>query len=93
MRFFESELLHRLEDIYDEERFWPRFKCKVTTEISDEAGAKWDCDIINVSESGFGIMTGAKLKRGNTVNISAEPIVKANVVWVRNNKAGLVVAD
>ncbi|HMK59902.1 MAG TPA: PilZ domain-containing protein [Dissulfurispiraceae bacterium] len=93
MHFLDHEKFQKLEDIYDEERFWPRFKCKLATQIFDEAGASWDCDIIDISESGFGIMTGAKLKRGKTVNISASPIMKASVVWVRNNKAGLVIAE
>lgn len=92
MRFFESEVNQRWDDSYDEERFWPRFKCKVSTQLSDDAGARWDCDIIDVSESGFCIITSARLKRGKTVSI-AEPTVKAGVVWVRNNKAGLMIYD
>ncbi len=92
MRFFESGISQRWDDPYDEERFWPRFKCKVNTQISDDSGAKWDCDIIDVSESGVCIVTSARLKRGKMVSI-AEPMMKAGVVWVRNDKAGLMIYD
>ena len=93
MRFFESEVVQKQDDAYDEERFWPRFRCKVPAQLSDETGAKWDCDIVDVSESGYRIVTTAKLKRGTVVNIDIEPAVKASVVWVRKNRAGLKVSD
>ncbi|MGO9377477.1 MAG: PilZ domain-containing protein [Dissulfurispiraceae bacterium] len=92
MRFFESKINQRRDDTYDEERFWPRFKCKLTTQFSDDTGTKWECDIIDISESGFGIMTSAKLKKGKTLSI-VDPMVKARVVWVRNNMAGLMIYD
>ena len=92
MRFFESGISQRWDDTYDEERFWPRFKCKVITQLSDDSGAMWDCDIIDVSESGVRIITSARLKRGRTVSIT-EPMMKAGVVWVRDNKAGLMIYD
>lgn len=89
MRFFESEISQRRGDeSFDEERFWPRLKCKVGTCFSDDRGTEWECDIIDVSESGFGIITDAKLLRGKTVTLTS-PALKATVIWTRNNKAGL----
>lgn len=92
MRLSKSEIDQKQDEPYDEERFWPRFKCKITTQLSDNTGTKWDCDIIDVSEGGFGIITAARLKRGEPVSIS-DPMVKAGVVWVRNKKAGLMIYD
>lgn len=88
MRFFESEIDQRREDPYDEERFWPRFKCNRIVEIYDSSGIRWSCKIVDMSESGFGIVTDARLKRGAIVNIG-DSEVQADVVWVRRNKAGL----
>ncbi len=56
--------------------------------MSDGKGTEWKCDIIDVSESGFRIISDAKLLRGRTVTL-AEPMIKATVIWTRNNKAGL----
>jgi hypothetical protein len=41
-----------------------------------------------MSESGFGISTGARLRMGHEVNI-IRPSAEARVVWAMDNKAGL----
>ena len=92
MRFFESQIRQRRDKSYDEERFWPRFKCNLPSEFSDDTGNKRGCRIVDMSESGIAIVTDVKLKRGNSVSIEYPPI-KGEVVWVRNNKAGLRLFD
>jgi hypothetical protein len=78
----------RKEDAYSEKRRRPRLRCTVITEFADPRGNTWSCKIVDMSESGFGIATGARLARGSTVNI-IRPSVEAKVVWVEDNKAGL----
>ena len=76
------------EDTYCEKRRRPRLDCAVVTEFADPRGNTWSCKIVDMSESGFGIATSARLSMGNTVNI-IRPAVEAKVVWVGDNKAGL----
>jgi len=58
------------------------------TEFADPRGNTWSCKIVDMTESGFGIATDARLSMGNTVDI-IRPSVVARVVWVGDNKAGL----
>jgi hypothetical protein len=76
------------EDVYCEKRRRPRLRCAVVTEFADPGGNTWSCKIVDMSESGFGIATGARLTAGSMVNI-IRPSVEAKVVWVGFNKAGL----
>ncbi len=92
MRFFESRIRPRRDESFDEERFWPRFKCNLATKMFDDKETLWNCNIIDMSESGLGITTDAKLQKGKQVRI-LDPSVKADVVWIRNNRAGLVLLD
>jgi len=78
----------RQEDAYCEKRRRPRLRCAVVTEVADPRGNTWDCKIVDMSESGFGIATGARLSIGSIVNI-IRPSVEVKVVWVGDNKAGL----
>jgi hypothetical protein len=78
----------RTEDSYYEKRRRPRLDCSVSTEFTDDRGKTWSCKIVNMSESGLGITTGAHLRMGNTLNI-IRPSVEAKVVWSDSNKAGL----
>ncbi len=73
---------------YNEKRRRPRLDCAVVTEFADPGGNTWSCKIIDMSESGLGIATSARLATGNTVNI-IRPAAEAKVVWVGDNKAGL----
>ncbi len=78
----------RQEHIYCEKRRRPRRRCAVVTEFADPRGNIWSCEILDASESGFGISTSAWLTMGHTVNI-IRPSAEAKVVWVGDNKAGL----
>ncbi len=80
------------DDSFDEERFWPRFKCNLTTQMYDDSETLWNCRIVDMSESGLGITTDAKLQRGKRVHL-VDPKVKADVVWFRDKRAGLVLID
>jgi len=63
-------------------------KCDYTTECSDAFGRRWTCKIVDLSERGLGIISSAKLRKGETLTI-ADPGTKARVVWVDENRAGL----
>ena len=78
----------RQQDAYCEKRRQPRLKCAVVTEFADPKGNTWSCKIVDMSESGFGIATGARLTTGSVVNC-IQPSVEAKVVWVGDNNAGL----
>ncbi|HMK57190.1 MAG TPA: PilZ domain-containing protein [Dissulfurispiraceae bacterium] len=73
-------------------RAWSRIKCDLSTMISVPWGESWECRIINMSGRGFGIMTQARLRTGDMVDI-LEPKTKAKVVWCRDNMAGLKVTN
>jgi hypothetical protein len=72
-----------------EDRVWPRLQCDLVTECI-AFGRRWPCKIVDLSERGFGIISGVKLRIGDTVNI-ADPSAKAQVVWAENGRAGLKV--
>ncbi|MGO9953862.1 MAG: PilZ domain-containing protein [Dissulfurispiraceae bacterium] len=74
-----------------EARSWSRLKCNLETEISVPWGDRWDCKIVDMSERGFGIITSAKLRKGDVVDVGT-PKAKAKVVWARDNRVGLRVA-
>ena len=78
----------RQSDAYSEKRHRPRLSCAIATELTDPKGDVWSCKIVDMSESGFGITTGARLRMGHEVNI-IRPSVEARVVWAADNKAGL----
>ncbi len=71
-----------------EARSRSRLKCNLATGISVPWGDKWDCKIVDMSERGFGIITSAKLRKGDIVNVDS-PTAKAKVIWIRDNRAGL----
>jgi len=73
---------------YGEKRRRERVRCAVVSELADTRGDKWSCKIVDVSESGLGILTSAQLMMGTKVNIF-RPSVEAEVVWAGENKAGL----
>jgi len=76
------------ETSYYEKRTKPRHECAIPTELIDSAGKLWGCRIVDMSESGFGIITTASLARGSALSI-VKPSILAEVVWARENKAGL----
>jgi hypothetical protein len=74
-----------------EARSRSRLKCDLATGISVPWGDRWDCKIVDMSERGFGIITSAKLKKGDIVNVE-NPMAKAKVIWIMDNRVGLKVA-
>ena len=78
------------KDLYCEKRHRPRRRCAVAAEFADPEGNIWDCEIVDISESGLSVATSAQLSMGNTLNI-VHPTVEAKVVWVEDNKAGLLI--
>lgn len=88
MGIFGNLFKKETEASFREMRVRPRLYCAIPTEFIDARGNTWSCKIVDMSESGFGIRTCAQLKMGNSVNI-IRPCVEAEVVWARNNRAGL----
>jgi len=80
-----------MESTFNEGRNWPRLECDFLAECS-AFGAKWACKIIDISQRGMGIISSARLRRGDTVNIS-DPSTKARVVWADKERAGLKVLN
>jgi hypothetical protein len=78
------------KDFSCEKRHRSRHRCAVAAEFADPEGNIWDCEIVDISESGLSVATSAQLARGNTVNI-VRPAVEAKVVWIEDNKAGLLI--
>ena len=76
------------KDFSCEKRHRSRRRCTVAAEFTDLKGNVWNCEIVDMSESGLSVATSAQLAMGNTVNI-IRPSVEAKVVWVEDNKAGL----
>jgi hypothetical protein len=76
---------------FAEDRIWPRLKCDFITECS-AFGVRWVCNIVDLSQRGLGIVSSAKLYKGDTVDIS-EPRTKAQVVWVEKGRVGLKVLN
>ena len=74
-----------------EARSRSRLKCDLATGISVPWGDKWDCKIVDMSERGFGIITSARLRKGDIVNVESLK-TNAKVIWMRDNRAGLRVA-
>ena len=75
-------------DSPDEARFWPRMTCDFVTEFYDAERNKWICNVVDISGNGFGIITDAKLMRGDLVSI-VRPMTKVRVVWIHKDRAGL----
>lgn len=88
MSFLKSIFKKKEDMTYYEKRLKARHACAIPTELMDSAGKLWSCKIVDMSESGFGIITPASLKRGSSLNI-VKPSIVAEVVWARENKAGL----
>ena len=88
MGLFRSIFKKRTEDSYYEKRRRPRLECSLSTEFTDAKGNSWSCRIVDMSENGFRITTGADLRIGNTLTI-VRPSVEAKVVWADENKVGL----
>jgi hypothetical protein len=88
MGFLASLFKKREEAIIAEKRRRPRHLCAIPTELIDSAGKLWSCKIVDMSENGFGIITPASLKRGSALSI-VKPSILAEVVWARENRAGL----
>lgn len=78
-------------DVGTEARTLARQKCDLETGISVPWGDRWDCKIVDMNERGFGIVTSARLRKGDMVNVEI-PKSKAKVVWMKDNRAGLRVA-
>jgi hypothetical protein len=86
---FLTSLFSKKEDLsYYEKRLKARHACTIPTELIDSAGKLWSCKIVDMSETGFGILTPASLKRGSSLSI-VKPTIMAEVVWARENRAGL----
>ncbi|HTZ17221.1 MAG TPA: PilZ domain-containing protein [Dissulfurispiraceae bacterium] len=88
----ESHIKPVKEKSYDEGRFWPRFKCNLATELLEDPETVRNCKIVNISENGLGIKTDAQLQEGKRIQL-VDPKVEADVVWIRNKRAGLVICD
>lgn len=88
MSFLENFFRKRREVSYSEKRHYERIRCAVVTELADARGENWSCKIVDMSESGLGISTSARLMIGATVKIF-RPSVMAEVVWAGEDKAGL----
>jgi hypothetical protein len=88
MSLLESLFGKQQEVSYSEKRHRKRIRCAVVTELADKRGETWSCKIVDMSESGLGILTSARLIMGTTVNLF-RPSVEAEVVWAGENKAGL----
>jgi hypothetical protein len=76
---------------YMENRMWPRIKCDIDaycTIFMDQ----WPCKIIDLSERGMGIEPKGKLYMGSIITIS-DPRVRAKVVWMKNDRAGLKIIN
>jgi len=56
--------------------------------FTDAKGNSWSCRIVDMSENGFGITTGANLRIGNTLTI-VRPCVEAKVCLGRRKQGGL----
>ena len=88
MSLLESLFGKQQQISFSEKRYRKRIRCAVVTGLADKRGEKWSCKIVDVSESGLGILTSARLVMGTTVNLF-RPSVEAEVVWTGENKAGL----
>ena len=88
MGIFASIFKKQTVDAQYEKRLRPRHACAIPTELIDAAGKTWSCRIVDMSESGFGIVSNASLKRCSIMNI-VKPSIVAEVVWTHANKAGL----
>jgi len=75
-----------------ESRSLQRRKCDLETELMVPWGDRWSCQIVDMSERGFGIVTTVKLRKGDMVNISALD-AKAKVVWIDKGRAGLRICN
>jgi len=73
---------------YNEKRRQTRTKCALATEFAETTGETRSCQIVDMSESGLGILTSTRLMLGTKVNIFS-PAVEAEVVWSAENKTGL----
>ena len=76
------------DDFICEKRRRSRLRMAVAAEFADPNGNCWNCEIVEMSESGLKVATQAQLAKGDTVNI-IRPAVEAKVVWIEDNKAGL----
>jgi hypothetical protein len=88
MGLLKSIFKKKEEAVCYEKRLKPRHACAIPTELIDSVGKLWSCKIVDMSESGFGIITPASLKKGGSLSI-VKPSIIAEVVWARENKAGL----
>jgi hypothetical protein len=89
---FISSLFTRVktEDmICHDKRSERRHQYEIDTELIDSTGKKWDCKIVNMSESGIGISIQASFLRGDLLRI-VKPKIMAAVVWSKDNRAGLM---
>ncbi|HMK56816.1 MAG TPA: PilZ domain-containing protein [Dissulfurispiraceae bacterium] len=65
-----------------------RMSYEGTTMFSTKDGLTFGCTIIDVSERGMQIKTGAPIQVGWTIRLHS-PSCVAKVVWVKDGKAGL----
>jgi len=88
---FLSALFGRIksEDVIQyEKRREPRHPYIINTEMLDASGKRWSCRIVDMSERGLGISTPARLPVGSSINI-IKPNIMAQVLWAKDNRAGL----
>lgn len=74
-----------------ENRAWPRLKCDIDTYCATFMD-RWSCKIVDLSERGLGIVCSTTLRKGSMINF-LDPKTKAQVVWVKNNRAGLKIIN
>ena len=74
-----------------EKRIYSRMSCDLDTTLTAFT-YEWPCKIVNISESGFGIVIAKDLSRGIVVSL-ADPNTNARVVWSRDNRAGLEILN
>jgi hypothetical protein len=85
---FLGNLFKKHDNSYYEKRDRARLSCSIPTEMLDPKGKIWSCKIVDMSENGFGISTSASLRLGSILNI-IKPSIQTQVVWIRDNRAGL----
>jgi hypothetical protein len=72
----------------EEKRIYPRMKCDLDAKYTTLT-SQFPCKIVDYSQWGLGIaLTLKNLPKGAVVNF-IDPMTKAEVVWSKDDKAGL----
>ncbi|MGO9377206.1 MAG: PilZ domain-containing protein [Dissulfurispiraceae bacterium] len=80
--------LKRIKPFPGNKRRQQRSSCDVTAEFADSGRNMYSCKIVDISESGIGIVASTNLVVGNVINIT-RPAIEAEVIWALDYKAGL----